>query len=416
MIMFFQFTVLILAFLHASDASVTQNLTPFLLELRSENRSSFGNFESDLIESTTDHLTDYFSRELIDFEHLSLTIEAYTSEVTILEGSGLRRRDRSRGRSLDSTTYTSSVTYGGTVTLKDSHIGLHELQDLQINSFIGQSKLDYLTVVQSSSDAFLSAVNNVILTFKGVQLKPLSSHQGTSLTLIIAIVSAVVGILIIGSAIGIFYYLRKRRAIQKVKTPIRKKRKVKINGIPDLGLASLGSVSLHTDPVHSSDSSESSLHLSPSSETIGSHSMVSTDTIDMNGSIDMIAWKNQVSTGNKAPFDTDLTMICKNSPNKTLRVENKLNPISSKRLTDKKSQKVREKITRENYLSKESLQELSKKNRFTEHSARYHNRVHGKKNSSRKYRSVKSRPIERNEENSTGVSHSIPLVRNKNEF
>jgi len=209
-----------------------------------------------------------------------------------------------------------------------------------------------------------------------------------------------------------------------MKTPIRKKRKVKINGIPDLGLASVGSVSLHTDPVHSSDSSEASLHISPSSETIstssrdedGSHSMVSADTIDMNGSIDMIAWKNQVSTGNKAPFDTDLTMISKNSPNKTLKVENKLNSISSTRLTDKKFQKVPEKSTSENYLSKESLQELSVKNRFTEHSTRYHNRVYGKKNSSRKYRSVKSRHVDRNEENSTGVSHSIPLVRNKNEF
>lgn len=383
--------MLLPAIFHISCGELTQDLTPFVIELRSEHKVMSSNFESELAQRTFNHLNNVFSEHSGDnnFDRMTLEIKAYSKAETVKEDE--RSLLRRRARELNSPSYSLYASFIGHITLRDSELESKLLLDIQISAFVGQSKLDYLHDIRLSSDEFLSETNNVILMLNEDLIEK-EGNISKKPSFTIVLISLVAGVFFIGSGIALFYFLRRRTMNPK-------------NEIQKAMTTSIGSASLSGDSVQSNDTTKVSQNEFPNTNTIStltklgiaSRSVKSVDTIDVNGSIDMIAWKNKISTGNQAPFETDITIISQHSPNKTLEVEDKFLSKPNRQLSKKKSQIVQKSRAKEQYLTKESLKKHSKKNPFTEHSVRYHDRVYGKKRSSRTYHSINSRRSRSNE-------------------
>eukprot|EP01083_Nonionella_stella_P258987 884578_1 len=92
---------------------------------------------------------------------------------------------------------------------------------------------------------------------------------------------------------------------------------------------------------------------------------MSKGTVDVNNSIDMLAWKHK---NDSVPFDADITGISMSSPNKTLRIEPR-NKLQSKGDCSK---------DRAGYLSSSSLSRHNEE-RFKDHARRYAKKVQKKK-------------------------------------
>jgi len=344
----------------------------FSLELRSqENPQSYQETSIALKNITQTHL-DNFIQELDNnkwdgFQSILLNQKQIVIEE-IKQGSSLLR---SRRRNLASSSiYSLKATFTGSMIFLDviatSKPGENDIETMIQDAFIGQAKLDYLGLVQNSNDTFLSSSNNAVVSDISSNDNDIETKTKKSpLLLIISIIVAV------GSIVGVltaYYFLCYNRNEQnendedafskggreKTKKGINKQRKSSKNDtIADLQLVPTASMSPPcSPPVRSSsragklrkqDSNSStasskgrgpesikrshkstsmghkSIKSSYKSTSRGPGSVKSKDTIDINGSFDMIAWKNKRS--GDIPFETDLTMISATSPNKTMEVK-----------------------------------------------------------------------------------------------
>ena len=316
-----------------TDATTVKvSLPTFQLEIRSKKFSLSEELASiDLQQATETHLLNYIegnSNNVVwnDIESISL----YAEEENM---NSLRRRLRTqRSRKMQSTV-VFQAEYSGYLTYSSDAFSLpttEQTEKIILESFIGQGKLDYLRLLRASEDVFLSSANyaKVWISNEEVDLvqKPVGGNKNFFIVSIIA--SIVIAICIVLMVYYIFCYKRGGEQRQETLPQTQRKKNTrqsiqqKRSSNDDLRLVPTRSMSPPPEQTKKSKlSSKRQNHPQSHHRHVNADSsMMSKDTIDINGSFDMIAWKN-TCLDSKTPFETDLTMITNASPNKTIQVE-----------------------------------------------------------------------------------------------
>ncbi|GFH51629.1 predicted protein [Chaetoceros tenuissimus] len=384
----------------------TVQLIPFTLELTATSVTTSNSF--DIIETwTQEHLENFILSKNDDevwskLGSLSLTMEKrYFKDLL----SGLGKDD-----------FTMIATFEGQMNFIDDveQPSNTDLGFIQWEAFIGQAKLDYLTGLRAkSTNRFLQSVNNAKVSWTPAS----KSNLGTIL------LASLVGVIIAISLILVFVYVnkcrRKKRQNERRKkrqegkhagrdlelaetgsfSPVNSPREFeddekpmfydeaasvkmgnsivtkdtidvktgrdmlawKHNGTPhrpfDLEVSRI-SKSVEVKKKKKSDQNPFEVDVSRITKT--EKSVVSkTETVDMNISSDMLAWKHQK---NSKPFDVDVTGISMESTNKTMIVD-----VGKKKKSKTSAGSQRQEV---GYLSKGALNNHNQ-TKFQEHAKRY---------------------------------------------
>ena len=354
------------------------DLIPFSMELKSKDRIITGIDEVllELEDKTTIHLQNVIESFDSNLDSLNLSLES--SSISQTEN----RHNYSRNvRGLSTPLYSATVKYSGRLSFKGSSVPSESLvKDFQLSAFIGQSKLVYLASLQESDHDFLKETNEVKITF----LDTMSTDtqigiKQTNPMLLMIVVTVIGGAFLISMSALIWFYCKKDKKKNKgqVKQQQSRKKETKKRKKENQSKIELAFTQSLSPPVSPEESTASANMFNPRYEdgdTIstltktGSRSLKSSDTIDVSGQVDMFAWKHKF--GHTFPFETDLTMITKESINKTLDVGM---PPTQKQVRKEPKRKI-SKQKPDNYLSKDALSDLSEANRFGTHSSSYKGR------------------------------------------
>ena len=361
------------------------DLVPFSIELKSKERiiTVIDEILLELEEQTTIHLKDVIGSYDNNLDSVELSLKSSSISQTDNEDNSNRYI-----RGLSTTPlYSATVNYGGELTFNGSSVPSESVvKDFQLTAFIGQSKLIYLASLQESDHDFLKETNEVKITFldtraMGTQL----GIKNANPMLLLIVVTVIGGAFLISMSALIWFYCKKDKQKnnnnEQPKQQSRKKelKKKKKEDEANIQLAFTQSLSPPVSPEESTASANMFNPRYEDGDTIstltktGSRSLKSTDTIDVTGTVDMFAWKHKF--GHTVPFETDLTMISKESINKTLDVG--LPPTrTQKHQTRREPKRKSSKKKPDNYLSKDALSELSEAKRFgTHHSSSYNGRT-----------------------------------------
>ena len=378
-------------------AQTTMDLLPFSLEIESSNAVSENtDVEREIMQRTIQHLGSFIASQV-------------GSEWDNDEALSMKSEKISLGNE-DSLVYHASLSFTGTIQFPAGTEAptSDELEDLQWDAFIGEPKMDYLTIVRNESlNEFLIGALNVKISWT-----PQSRRNNLLSILWACAIGVIIGFTILA---GYFYY----NHIRKNKTPSRtsdndgrQTEKLRSTEVPDLELAATGSMS----PTNDRADSSSNFNCADSVSNVGPRTVSSRDTIDVNNSVDMLAWKHNNTnetvpfeadmsrisktaaksiaskdtvdvqgnvdmlawkhTGGNMPFETDMSRISKGSPNKTLEVD--FGGQGTRKNKNKPRPKGRKK-TDQNYLSKDMLSQHNE-SRFKNHARRYSEKMQMKRN------------------------------------
>ena len=324
----------------ASDTTTVEvSLPTFQLEIRSKELSLSEELASvDLQQATETHLMNFIERTNRDnvvwngIESISLYAEKENM-------NSLRRRLGTQHSRKVQSTVVFQVEYSGYLTCSSDASPLpstEQTEKIILESFIGQGKLDYLRLLRASDDVFLSSANYAKVWIPNEEVEPVPKIAGENKTFFI--VSILASIVIALSIVLMVYYIfcYKRGSVEQRQQTLpqtqrkkssRQSNQQKRSSNDDIRLAPTRSMSPPPEQTKKSKQSskrQKSRQNHPQSRNHhhmnADSSMMSKDTIDINGSFDMIAWKN-TCLDSKTPFETDLTMITNASPNKTIQVE-----------------------------------------------------------------------------------------------
>ena len=332
----------------ATTSSYTMSLLPFSIEVRStQDTNSVASLEQEMLSLTEAHVHGFFSKQTDLIDNIQ-TVELKSASSPLVSEA-------------TSGTFSSAFSFSGKLNFeleRDNNMSLLESQirDFQLEAFNKQATIEFLDYLQSfASDTFLSSATYAKMTL--INDAQRQNNKSTTNTILIAcsIVFLVVSILIAGWS----YYslkIKNKKVSSKTTDATSKLRKN-----PDLKLAKTESMSPNNEgPYPTFFDGAVSINTFIKN---GGKSVVTTNTIDVNGNVDMMAWKHSKTT-ETVPFETDLTMIASISPNKTMEVPKDLEI----------GPKTRPSSTRESssqYLSKTSLS-LHNDARFENHARRYH--------------------------------------------
>jgi hypothetical protein len=312
--------------------SLTQvKITPFQLELRAQYSSLSEELaSSDLKNLTETHLFEFIQKNKDgDMWEGIQGISLYAEEEE-MGTSPKRSLLRTDSRSLLPTTFFK-VTYSGSMSFSgESFTSItRDLSDSMIlNAFIGQGKLDYLSAVQTSEDEFLSSTNyaKAWISTDNDNTDGVKAQRNNKIFLIVAVIAGIaVFASILLAVFYIFYYKGSNSDTQPQQSrdnnqhqPLRKKTKSKKQkgSSPDIRLTATKSMSPPRSPKVMNHHHYHQVVTSQNNKKVDE----SVNTIDINSSFDMIAWKNTCRNTN-TPFETDITVISNASPNKTIQVK-----------------------------------------------------------------------------------------------
>ena len=382
--------------------AASADLSDFSIKLQSTQSSEIGDHLTTLRQVTQAHLDMYMSERLSRegvYQYDNTTLHTVAFET--------KENDRKLLRDLKSTdiTYVSIITYSGLIQFKSEKVPTKShMQELQRSAFIGQSKLDYLSRIQTNAEdgKFLKSIDDVAVLFENSNSDSYIGNSGNTNksenenTIFAVIIGCTVGISLV--LCGLTVYLLRKRKIQEItanKTPRLGINKNSMGGgrlhvdIPGIESVPTGPMSISPQDM-STDSSkftnvrfdrviDDQFSVSVKSKQTETKSYTSTGTIDLS-TVDVNVWKKKQIGSD--PFDADITKISESS----LYVEDRDTNHHSSRTSQDEGQyevvirnddaKGRESA----YLSKENLYELnSKKKGFGAHSARYQERLYGKK-------------------------------------
>ena len=392
---FLSLSVLIVHPAFNNAQSTSMNLIPFSLELYSNSNSRLNDIENELVYRTEEHL-----EKIIESRDDAAWVNVKNVDLSIEEHSLAQDEDM----------FKSTTKFVGTIEILDSTLttpDIKEIEDLQWDAFVGQSKLDYLSnVVNKSSDDFLMGVTDVQLNW--TPLKKKTNYVSILWSCAIGIIVAIV--LIAG-----YLYHGKIRKCMSPSTSRQKNKRVKHSKLRNeeshiIELAETGSISPANASVNPTYFDDTASDLRKNPMTPGSRDTfdvrTNTDmldwkqggetgvipfsaadisrisksdaqtaitrgtkgTVDMNNSTDMLAWKHKNSN---SPFNADITEISNTSPNKTLHIDPKTFVIEGKKLRNKADPK---------YLSSNMLSEHNEYS-FKDHAKRYAEKMKPKHNS-----------------------------------
>ena len=337
------YALLVLTSISSNGANAQQlstamtKITPFQLDVRSRFVSTSQEQASiDLQHFTEVHISNYIQSNedavWASFQSISLDVEEKDMDSAVRNRHMLRQEQR-RGQE----TVNFQVLYSGTISFLDAITTptTAQIESTILNAFVGQGKIDFLRLIQSSTDEFLSSTYYLKVWLPSSQTGNaifLSSYNSTFLIVAIVASIAIALTLIIAS-----YYIfcnkkstnhRRGKSTKQSRTSTR---------TPDLELVPTRSMSpsqqrqQQPEPFTKSYYPKSSLRQDRTSSrrskqqhkrtanTNQDRSIMSKETIDVNGSFDMIAWKNNCTNTN-TPFDADITMIT-NASHKTVEVQ-----------------------------------------------------------------------------------------------
>lgn len=386
----------------AETASV--DLNDFSIKLQSTQSSEIGDHLTTLRKVTEAHLDMYISQRLSQegvYQYDNTTLHTVAFET--------KEDNRKLLRDLESTdvTYISLITYAGLIQFKSEKLPTKShIQELQRSAFIGQSKLDYLSRIQTNAEdgKFLKSIDDVAVLFEATNSDINKGNTGNTdkteneNALFVVIIGCTVGISLVLCGMTV-YLLRKRKNqdINPKKTPklgisrnsrVDERLHVDIPGIESVptGPMSISPQDISTDSskftynnLRTGRVTDDQFSVSVKSKQTETKSYTSTGTIDLS-TVDVNVWKKKQIGGD--PFDADITKISESS----LYVEDRdTNHHSGRTAQDDGQYEVvirndGDKERESAYLSKENLYELNlKKKGFGAHSARYQERLYGKK-------------------------------------
>ncbi len=310
--------------------SVKVTLPPFQIELRSRETSETEELTSSDLKSTTEiHLSNVIVNKIDElwngFE--SITLNAEEESMNKFRKLAIRSKN---SRKVQSTVFYQAK-YSGTVMFSSDSFPLpttDQMEKMVLDAFVGQGKIDYLRLLRSSKDEFLSSANYAKVWI------PEENEGNNNTFLIIAVISSVIIVLSIILMVYYIFFYKRSGQNQRSLSPSqgnksnRKSRGQTRSSNQDIRLVPTRSLSpppaqpvVETaQPSKPKYSKRQNRHPESYHQVSTDTSMMSKDTIDINGSFDMIAWKN-TCLDSKTPFETDITMITNASPNKTVRVE-----------------------------------------------------------------------------------------------
>lgn len=388
----------------------TVQLIPFTLELTATSVTTSNSF--DIIETwTQEHLENFILSKSDDevwskLGSLSLTMEKrYFKDLL----SGLGKDD-----------FTMIATFEGQMNFIDDveQPSNTDLGFIQWEAFIGQAKLDYLTGLRAkSTNRFLQSVNNAKVSWT------LASKSNLGTILLASLVGVIIAISLILVFVYVNKCRRKKRQNERRKkrqegkdkknagprdlelaetgsfSPVNSPREFEDDEKPmfyDEGASvKMGNSIVTTDTIdvktgrdmlawkhngtpnrpfdlevsrisrsgevqNKKKSDQNPFDVDVSRITKTEKSVVSkTETVDMNISSDMLAWKHKK---NSKPFDVDVTGISMESTNKTMIVD-----IGKKKKSKTSAGSQRQEV---GYLSKGALTNHNQ-TKFQEHAKRY---------------------------------------------
>lgn len=328
----------------------TASLVPFSIELRSTTESvSSVKLSQELNLLTESHMYDFFSIQtdsLSNFLNLELSTTSGVLFSEVIPG-----------------VFSATVSFTGEISLVAQE-GLKEVPDetelrnIQLQAFVGQAKLDFLNRLQlSATDDLLSSATYAKITF--ISNIPSANDKSKMNTILIACSSVFLAVALTFAAWS-YYNIKVKAKNIGGKSKTQSWRKSKLRKIPDLELAQTESLSPSnpgTFPTFFDGAASINTFLKNDGKSI-----VTTNTIDINCNVDMLAWKHS-KTAEAVPFETDITMIASNSPNKTMEVPKDLQFGPQKQSSSRGG-------TEKNYLSKASLSNHNE-TRFETHSRKY---------------------------------------------
>lgn len=327
-------------------SSYTMSLSPFNIEVRStQDTNSVSSLNQEMLFLTENHMYEFFSKQK-DLINYFQTIELESSPVQMVS-------------EVSSGIFSSTFSFSGDLILEyeeDENISQleNQIKDFQLAAFKGQTQVEFLDYLQSfATDTSLSSATYAKMTFINAAERQSNKSRTNVILISCSIAFLVVSILIAAWSYYSIKIKKKKVTTRTTKSNLRKK--------PNLELAKTESISPSNEgPYPTFFDGAGSINTFLKN---GGKSVMTTNTIDVNGNIDMMAWKHS-RTSDTVPFETDLTMIASTSPNKTMEV-----PKDLEIGPNTKSVSTRE--SKSNYLS---LASLSYHNdaRFESHSRRYH--------------------------------------------
>jgi hypothetical protein len=413
---------------HANNA--VMELVSFSIEFISStaNPSNSYGINQILLDVTTDHLNNFIAnknKSPWDSLRAATFLKYPKSRFITLNDDDEQAQKQGNGLQILMTQFSGSLSFDNDTNLPTRD----DVENVQWEAFIGQAKLDYISILRSqTSSDFLQNVTDIKISWTS------SSSNSRLRNILLAVL---VGIVSAGAIVGIFFLIQRFRANssgnvkQKHKhrtrnTKLKSGRNYARNDFHDLELAQTGSLSptgLEQDFVPTFVDETDSIRLGKS--------VMTKDTIDVDTGVDMLAWKhramrppepfeadmsrisksdvqsavvsneegkntenishdmmsswkkkgtNDPSSAADVPFDADITRISKVSPNKTLVIDirpmRKGNSSSSSRSKSKKLSSLREnskaafKEKDEGHLSKQVLSQHNQI-KFQEHARRY---------------------------------------------
>jgi hypothetical protein len=324
-----------------THAKTTTVLIPFSLELTSGTSDASilmdNNMNQDLIDGTVDHLESYVGSDadeaLENLESVTLKVEKISTKDKGEEDDG----------------YVLVASFVGSLNFMDES-GIpteKELTVIQWGAFVGQAKIDYLSVLRTkSSNEFLQTVSNVKVLWTPVSQSSLSS-------ILIAIAVGIISAFILLACYTYLSKLRKQKAqfgdgkqgrdpreLELAETgsmsPANTPRALEAGDRPmffdGAGSIRMGKTVATKDTIdvrtgmdmmltwkHSQKTERTPFEtdITRISKSDGNSIQVQDETVDIEKNVDMMGWK---CGDNVTPFDADVTGITKSSPNKTLEI------------------------------------------------------------------------------------------------
>lgn len=289
-------------------------LTPFQLELRSIYPSQTQDLASVDARTTTEaHISTYIQNNnpssiWSQFQSISLDAEEEVMN-TVQNRRHLRRKSRSlQAESIYKILFSGSLSFssdGNAIPTAE------EIETIILDAFIGQGKIDYIRLLRTSDDAFLSFTNNAKVWI------PSAGNKNSFIIITIVLASIVT---ILGISAVVYYFCRYRERKNVFINKGQEWQDIRLAATRSMSPTPQESPHLRNSAKQKSQRPQKHQRQHIKRPKNSDSSQVSKDTIDVNGSFDMIAWKN-TCLDSKTPFEADLTMISTSSPNKTIHVE-----------------------------------------------------------------------------------------------
>lgn len=271
-----------------SDSLSNIEITPFQLEVRSLYSSPNPEKVSiDLMRKTEEHISLFIESNKSNIWNGFQSVSLFPEEEDMNSILNRHRQLLDKGTRNLRSSVNFKVLYSGSILMTSDTDNLPSQEDIEnivLEAFIGQGKLDYIRSVRSSDDLFLSFTNYAKVWLPSESDNKLPSLSSDKLFLTIAIIAAIA--IVMSIIVALYYNCWRRDDVQEVAAATT----TKSTNVRDIRITNTRSMSQ-----------------SPTNDKLPS---LRTITFCADESFDVIGFKSNGLNLN-TPFETNISMISK---------------------------------------------------------------------------------------------------------